>query len=63
MLSHPIALEIVVPNVTPKITRTCAHLKSVTRAELFPGLEIFQMHDQYDFGLSVMIYVSRTLVC
>ena len=62
-LSHPIALGLIVPDVTPKITHALVHLKSVTLAEIFSSLDITRMYNQYAFGRLGMISASQTLAC
>ena len=62
-LSQPIDLGLVVPDVTPKITCPCAHLKSVTLFDLLSGLDIIWMHDQYAIGRFGIISASWALVC
>ena len=50
MLSQPIGLVIIYPNITLEITRACAQLKPVTLSEYFYSLEILRMLDKYNFG-------------
>ena len=61
-ISQKIVFGLVVPNITPEIKRAGTHLKPVTRAKQFSGLEILWMHDQYDFGWFGMISMPQTLV-
>ena len=49
MIFQPIALGIVIPDVTPEITRTRAYLKYMTIAKLFFSLNILRMHNRYTF--------------
>ena len=62
-LSTPINLEIIVHNVTPKITRARSHLKHLTLAEHFSGLKILWMHNKYAFGRFEVIYAPQTQAC
>ena len=56
-LSLPIVFVIVVPNVTAKTSRSCAHLKPVTRAETISGLGILQVHN-----LGFMLYQNSVRI-
>ena len=62
-LSQPIALGLIAPDATPKIMRTRAHIKPVTLAALFFGLEIIQIHHQYTFGWFKIISAPWNLAC
>ena len=62
-LSQPIIFGLVVPDITTKITRACAHLKPVTRPKTFSGLKIIWMHNQYAFVRFEKISAYRSLVC
>ena len=53
----------VVPDITTKIMRASVHLKPVTHAETFSGLDILRMHDQYAIGRFGLISAYRALMC
>ena len=62
-LCQPISFVIVVPDIIAKIMRAYAHLKPVTCAEQFSGLNILWMHYQYAFLWFGILTVSQALSC
>ena len=60
-LFQPITFGLFFTNVTPKITRACAHSKLVTQPEQFSCLEILWAYDQYAIDLLRVIHPSRAL--
>ena len=46
---QPLMFVLVVPDITAKITHTCAQLKPMTQANQFAGFDIVWMHDHNSF--------------
>ena len=61
--SQPIIFGLVVPYVNLNITCALAYLESKTYLELFSGLEILCMYDQYALGRFGIISAPQALVC